>query len=85
MAHNKHEQSGRILNFGQAWLAVYKGAGDHCFPVVEFDSKALLGKNVLKVVSPPARRLACSIPKTLKNYRKRLMSHVAQNKLPEKL
>ena len=43
------------------WLAVYKGCGDHRFPVVEFDSKVLLGEHVLRIVCPPARRLACGI------------------------
>ena len=32
------------------WLAVYKGAGDHHFPVMEFNSNILLGEHVLKVV-----------------------------------
>ena len=35
------------------WLEADKGAGDHQFLVVEFDSKVLLGDHILWIVRPP--------------------------------
>jgi hypothetical protein len=44
------------------WLQFLPHLGDHRFHVMDIKAEALIGENLIKIVRPPAWRLACTIP-----------------------
>ena len=67
------------------WLAFYKCPGDHRVPMIEIDSRVLLGNDLIRIARPPARRLSCRIPRAKKCYQQRKISHFQRHKVLEKL
>lgn len=67
------------------WLSFPKSFDDHRTAIVDIDTKVLFGENVLKIVRPPARRLATNIPKALTQYQTHLSRHMSEHKVLQKL
>jgi hypothetical protein len=67
------------------WLAVHKCPGNHCIVMIEIDTKALLGDDLLWITWPPARCLSCQIPRAKKNYQRRVISHFQKHQVLERL
>jgi hypothetical protein len=55
--------------------------GDHCFEVIDIESKALVGNDLLKIVRPAARHFSCSIPTAVVAYNKRLQTHMTRHQI----
>jgi hypothetical protein len=67
------------------WLAVHKCPGDHRCPIIEIDSKVLLGDNMLRIAKVQARRLSTKIKKAVMRYSKKLDDHLIRHKVLPKL
>jgi hypothetical protein len=67
------------------WLTVHKCPGDHHVVMIEIDTKALLGDNLLWITRPPAQCLSCQIPRAKKNYQRRVISHFQKHRVLERL
>ena len=74
-----------LPEFQAAWLSAYKCIGDHCFPMVKFESSVLLGENIICIVQPQGNQLNCKIPKALKKYTELTVNHMTSHKLLQKL
>jgi hypothetical protein len=67
------------------WLNFMPHLGDHRFAVLDVNSKALVGDNLLKVIRPQARRLSCNIPRVVSAYTHRLSAYLLRHKVLSKL
>jgi hypothetical protein len=67
------------------WLAVHKCPGDHRIIMIEINTKALLGDDLLRITRPPARCLSCQIPRAKKNYQCRVISHFQKHRVLKRL
>jgi hypothetical protein len=61
------------------WLSFTPHLGDHRFAVIDIDSKALVGNDLLKIVRPQARQLSCAIPATVLEYNNRLAEYMTRH------
>jgi hypothetical protein len=59
--------------------------GDHRFAVLDVNSKALVGDNLLEVIRPQARRQSGNIPQVFSKYTHRLLAYMLQHKVLSKL
>jgi hypothetical protein len=67
------------------WLQFIPSLGDHRFCVLDVNAQVLVGEDVLKIVCPQARRLACTIPSAVSAYTKQLTQHLQRHKVLNKL
>jgi hypothetical protein len=58
------------------WLSFTPHLGDHCFAVIDIESKALVGDDLLKIFRLAAQHLSCSIPTVVAAYNKCLQTHM---------
>ena len=68
-----------------SWLAHNSSPGDHCALVVNIPWLTLLGKDVLKIVRPDARRLTCSNKKAKLKYVEELDKQLTYHKVLPRL
>ena len=68
-----------------SWLSFQPHLGDHRFAVLDINSNALVGDDLLRIVRPQARRLSCSVPKAVLAYNQRLSEYMHRHKVLPKL
>jgi hypothetical protein len=67
------------------WLSFTPHLGDHRFAVIDVDSKALVGDDLLKIVRPQARQSSCAIPEAVSEYNNRLTEYMTRHSVLSKL
>jgi hypothetical protein len=65
--------------------AFFSSPGDHRMGVWDIRTSVLVGDDVHRIVRPPARRLACSVPKSVSRYTALLETHLKRHRVLPKL
>jgi hypothetical protein len=67
------------------WLSFMPHLGDHRFAVINIDSKALVGDDLLKIVRLQAQQLSCAIPVAVLEYNNRLAEYMTRHSVLSRL
>ena len=66
-------------------LSFMESPGDHRSWLIEVTTRSMLGRDLLKIVRPPGRKLVTTQPRTVKRYNKIVEEQFLRHRIPERL